>query len=307
MRLVTEMLGQLRRHRPLYQPAREIGEETAGPNDLLLGPPAREQLVDQPIAQPVAHFRRQLGKRGVLRRGRSASGSLRSPSGLAALPAGATRLNGLIHSAADSRRHESPFDSMPTQRIGHFRPRRWFVVARAVCQPRCGGGRRRGDRPRRGADGDRPAMKGASVGEGQGGVARGWPGRVRSEAHGAETAMVRAGGDRRDSLASVLGEVCSRAESEFSTRCARCLGGTASRHRPRETSRAAPRPPFSPPAAVDAQSLPDRGPLCRLPIVRIRPDVKLRHLVRQPTLSGRCSSSVHSPEGKARGRAPLHR
>ena len=47
MRLVAEVLGQLGAHRALHQPAREIRQQPAGPDDLLLGPSASEQLVDQ--------------------------------------------------------------------------------------------------------------------------------------------------------------------------------------------------------------------------------------------------------------------
>src|SRR5207248_6925146 len=91
MRLIAKVLGQLGRHRPLHEPAREGGQKTAGPDDLLLRPRAGEQFVDQLVGQPVT-----LDQRGPLRRARSASGSLRSPSGLAALPAGAIPLGGLL-------------------------------------------------------------------------------------------------------------------------------------------------------------------------------------------------------------------
>src|SRR5207253_5384306 len=46
VRLVAEMLGQLRRHRPLDQPLRQLREYAAGPDDLLLGASARERLID---------------------------------------------------------------------------------------------------------------------------------------------------------------------------------------------------------------------------------------------------------------------
>src|SRR3954469_4275514 len=42
MARVAEVLGQLGRHRPLHQPAGEIGQQAAGPDDLLLGPGAGE-------------------------------------------------------------------------------------------------------------------------------------------------------------------------------------------------------------------------------------------------------------------------
>ena len=54
VRLVAEMLGQLGLHRPLHQPLGQLREQPAGPDDLLLGPRAREQLVDHLVRDPLA-------------------------------------------------------------------------------------------------------------------------------------------------------------------------------------------------------------------------------------------------------------
>src|SRR5207247_962909 len=82
-------------------------QKTAGPDDLLLRPRAGEQFVDQLVGQPVTYRRWELDQRGTPRRARSASGSLPSPSGLAALPAGAIPLGGLLQlgSGPVVRRH----------------------------------------------------------------------------------------------------------------------------------------------------------------------------------------------------------
>ena len=53
MRLITEMVGQLDLHRPLHQPLGQIGEQPAGPGDLLLRARAGEQLIDHLIADPL--------------------------------------------------------------------------------------------------------------------------------------------------------------------------------------------------------------------------------------------------------------
>jgi hypothetical protein len=82
MRLVAEMLGQLRRHRPLNKPLGQLREHTARADDLLLGPGGREQLVDHLIRKTIADRFRELER---LAAGRP----LRSPSGLAPRPAGA--------------------------------------------------------------------------------------------------------------------------------------------------------------------------------------------------------------------------
>src|SRR5437588_9573999 len=103
MRLVAEMLGQLRRHRPLNQPAGEIRQQPSGPDDLLLRPRPSEQLVDQLVTEALTNLRREIHQREVLQRARSATGSLRSPSELAALPAGATGIHGLIQLSSASR------------------------------------------------------------------------------------------------------------------------------------------------------------------------------------------------------------
>jgi len=52
VRLVATVLGQLDLHRPLHQPLGQGGEHPAGPEDLLLGRGAGEQLVDHLIADP---------------------------------------------------------------------------------------------------------------------------------------------------------------------------------------------------------------------------------------------------------------
>ena len=82
VRLVAEMLGQLRRHRPLHQPLGQLREHPARPDDLLLGPGAREQLVDHLVGEAIANRVRELERRAAGR-------PLRSPSGLAPRPAGA--------------------------------------------------------------------------------------------------------------------------------------------------------------------------------------------------------------------------
>ena len=85
--LIAEVVGQLDLHRPLHQPLGQLGEQTARTGDLLLGPGASEQLIDHLVGQ------QRLDLLGELGRGsgsaRSASASLRSPSGLAARHAGA--------------------------------------------------------------------------------------------------------------------------------------------------------------------------------------------------------------------------
>jgi hypothetical protein len=89
--LIAQMLGQLGAQRTLHESAREIGQQPAGPNDLRLGPRARQQLVDQPIRQPVANPRRQLDARhGPPRTACRAGISRGSPCGLTALNAGAS-------------------------------------------------------------------------------------------------------------------------------------------------------------------------------------------------------------------------
>ena len=52
MRLVADVVGQLDLHRPLDQPLGQLGQQPAGPGDLLLGARAGEQLVDHLIADP---------------------------------------------------------------------------------------------------------------------------------------------------------------------------------------------------------------------------------------------------------------
>ena len=104
MWLVAEILGQLRRHRPLHQPLRQLRQHTARADDLLLATGAREQLVDHLISKTIANLVREPDRRRALRRARSAGSSLRSPSGLAPRPASAIDQLGL-----GLRRHDAPF------------------------------------------------------------------------------------------------------------------------------------------------------------------------------------------------------
>src|SRR5439155_5168717 len=60
MRLVAEMLGQLRRHRPLNQPLRQLRKNAAGADDLLLRAGTGKQLVDHLLREPVANHAGQL-------------------------------------------------------------------------------------------------------------------------------------------------------------------------------------------------------------------------------------------------------
>ena len=76
-----KMLSQLRRHRPLDQPLRQLREHTARADDLLLSPGTREQLVDHLIGETIANRARDLERRAAGR-------TLRSPYGLAPHPAG---------------------------------------------------------------------------------------------------------------------------------------------------------------------------------------------------------------------------
>src|SRR5579862_8448260 len=96
MRLVAEMLSQLRRHRPLNKPLRQLREHTARPDDLLLGPGAREQLVDHLVRKPIANRIPELER---LAAGRP----LRSPSRLAPRPTGT-----LNQISAGLRRDDAP-------------------------------------------------------------------------------------------------------------------------------------------------------------------------------------------------------
>src|SRR4051812_39028698 len=96
MGLVAEMLCQLRRHRPLHEPLGQLREYATGADDLLLGPGAREQLVDHLVGKAIAD---RFGKLKRLAAGRP----LRSPSGLRPRPAGA-----LNQISARLRRHDAP-------------------------------------------------------------------------------------------------------------------------------------------------------------------------------------------------------
>jgi hypothetical protein len=102
MGLITEVVGQLDLHRPLHQPLRELRQQPARPSDLLLRPGASEQLVDHLVGKQRLDLLGELRARGQ-RTARSASASLRSPSGLAALRAGAAPINGLFQTASDCR------------------------------------------------------------------------------------------------------------------------------------------------------------------------------------------------------------
>ena len=52
VRLVADMVGQLNLDCPLDQAFGQLGEQSAGPGDLLLGRGAGEQLVDELVADP---------------------------------------------------------------------------------------------------------------------------------------------------------------------------------------------------------------------------------------------------------------
>jgi hypothetical protein len=54
MGLVTKMVGQLDLHRPLHQPLGQLAEHATGPEDLLLGLRARQQLVNNVIRELAA-------------------------------------------------------------------------------------------------------------------------------------------------------------------------------------------------------------------------------------------------------------
>ena len=68
MRLVAEMVGELGAHRALHHTAHQIGQQAAGPDDLLLAPRARQKLIDQLVRQTIAILVRQTIDRA--RRGR---------------------------------------------------------------------------------------------------------------------------------------------------------------------------------------------------------------------------------------------
>src|SRR5207248_1229968 len=101
VRFVAEMLGQLGRRRPLHQPLRQLREHAIGPDDLLFGAGAGEQLVDHLVRETVAKRVRDLERLAAAR-------SLRSPSGLAPRPAGAIDQ---IASGLGLPRHDAPFRS----------------------------------------------------------------------------------------------------------------------------------------------------------------------------------------------------
>src|SRR3954469_13318408 len=88
--LIAQVVGQLGTQRPFHEPTGEIGQQSAGPDDLLLRAGAGKQLVDQPIREPVPEAGRKLVRNRPPRRARRAGISRASPSGLAALNAGAS-------------------------------------------------------------------------------------------------------------------------------------------------------------------------------------------------------------------------
>jgi len=90
---VAQVLGDLGVQRALEQPPRELTQQPFRARDLLRGPGAREQFVDQLIRQLRAieqSTARQPQQRRRPRRRRGAGAELRSPSGIAALNAGAS-------------------------------------------------------------------------------------------------------------------------------------------------------------------------------------------------------------------------
>ncbi|MCA1678939.1 MAG: hypothetical protein LC777_08355 [Actinobacteria bacterium] len=118
------------------QPPRQIAQQPAAPDHLLLATRAAQQLVDQPVAQPLAHLGRQLADRqarphpikrvldellGELpaqppgrhtpRRKRAAVIELRSPSRLAPLDDGAALHPFQPGPAVLVSRHETPVRS----------------------------------------------------------------------------------------------------------------------------------------------------------------------------------------------------
>ena len=92
MRLIAEMVGQLDLHRPLHHPLRQLAQQTTLTGDLLTRPGAGHQLIDQLVRQKLLDpVRERVGLAA-----RSASASLRSPSGLAPRHAGAPILRILV-------------------------------------------------------------------------------------------------------------------------------------------------------------------------------------------------------------------
>ena len=110
MRLIAKVVGQLDLHRPLDHPLRQLGQQAALAGDLLTSEGAGHQLIDQLVRQKLLDAIDELGI-GV-RAARSASASLRSPSGLAPRHAGAPilRILRLIQPAVNCAGHRSPFE-----------------------------------------------------------------------------------------------------------------------------------------------------------------------------------------------------
>ena len=59
MRLIAEVVGQLDLHRALHQPSGQPAEQPALPENLLLAPRTRKQLVHELIRQLLTHLVRQ--------------------------------------------------------------------------------------------------------------------------------------------------------------------------------------------------------------------------------------------------------
>ena len=108
VRLIAQVLGQLGIHRPLNKPARQIGQQAARSDDLLLAASTREQLIDQLVAEPLPDLLRQITHPERSTRLAPAGILLRSPSGLPPQNTGGTlllRLNLRCYG------HETPFRS----------------------------------------------------------------------------------------------------------------------------------------------------------------------------------------------------
>ncbi len=116
MRLIPQMVSELDLHRSLDQPLRQLRKQPTRPHDLLLPVGTGEQLVHHLVRKQLPELSRQLAHP---RRSTSISPAgipLRSPSGLA--PRNASG-NLVLRLHLRRCRHESPFDSVPTQFIGH--------------------------------------------------------------------------------------------------------------------------------------------------------------------------------------------
>jgi hypothetical protein len=121
MRLIAQVVGELDLHRALNQPLRQLREQAPGADDLLLAVSAGEQFVEHLARQRHLDPVRQIRHPGRDTSLASAGVSLRSSSGLAPRNASGTRV---LHLHLRRCRHESPFDSVPTQKPGHSLPTR---------------------------------------------------------------------------------------------------------------------------------------------------------------------------------------